>query len=73
MFEQSHQDIVVPSTVHESCLSFPAFNDEAAFFISSDGALILRKHPHSDPMKLQVGKGVSQDQENSFAAQAFAK
>ena len=29
--------------------------------------------PDSDPMKLQVGKSVSQDQVNGFAAQALAK
>src|SRR5690606_29402247 len=73
VFEQPHHDIVVPGAVHESCLPFPAFDDEAAFFVSPDGALIVSEHPDSDPMKLQVGKGVSQKQENSFAAQALAK
>ena len=73
VFNQSHHDIVVPSAVHESCLSFPAFNNEAAFFICSDGALIVGKHSDPDPMKLQVSKGVSQKQENSFATQAFTK
>jgi hypothetical protein len=63
----------VPSSVHESCLSFPAFYDEAAFFISSDGALIVGKHPDSDSMKLQFSEGMSQKQKNSFASQAFTK
>lgn len=73
MFEQSHDHIIVPSSLHESYLSFPAFNDEATFFISSDGALIVSKHPDSDSMKLQFSEGVSQKQENSFASQAFTK
>lgn len=73
VFKQSHHHIVVPGAIYKSRLSFPAFNDETAFFISADGALIISKHPDSDPMKPQFGKGVSQKQENSFSAQTFAK
>ena len=73
VFEQPHHYIVVPGAIYKSRLSFPAFNDKAAFFISSDSALIVRKHPDSDPMKLQVSKGVPQKQENGFATQALAK
>lgn len=73
VFKQPHHHIVLPGAVHESCLSLPAFNDEAAFFVSPDSALIAGKHPDSDSMKLQVDEGMSQQQENGFAAQAFTK
>ena len=73
VFKQPHHYIVVPGAVHESRLSFPALNDEAALFVSPDGAFVVSKHPDSNPMKLQVGKGMSQKQENSFAAQALTK
>lgn len=73
MFKQPHHYIVVPGAVHESCFPFPALNDEAAFFVSSDGALIVGNYPNSYAMKLQVSKGMPQKQENSFAAQAFIK
>ena len=67
MFKQSHHYIVVPGIVHESCLSLPAFDDKSAFFVSSDGELIIGKHSDSDPMRMQIDKGVSQKQENGFA------
>ncbi|OYR17197.1 hypothetical protein CEV32_3991 [Brucella rhizosphaerae] len=62
VFKQPHHYVVVPGTIYKRRLSFPAFNDESAFFISWDCTLIVSKHPDSYSMKLQVSKGVSQKQ-----------
>lgn len=68
MCKHAHHDIVVPAAVRESCFPFPALDDEAAFFVSSDGALIVGNYTDSNPMELQVDKCVSQKHENSFTA-----